>query len=56
MGLSLGASAQAGRFVFDAAYIRGIKGLTVSSGLGSYTANSNYFLFTVGFKLNRLKK
>ncbi len=56
VGLSFGASAQTGRFIFDAAYIRGLKGLTVGSGLGSYTANSNYFLFTVGFKLNRLKK
>jgi hypothetical protein len=56
MGLSLGASAQTGRFIFDAAYIRGLKGLTVSSGLGSYTANNNSFLFTIGFKLNKLKK
>lgn len=56
MGLSLGASAQTGRFIFDAAYIRGLKGLTVSSGMGSYTANNNSFLFTIGFKLNKLKK
>jgi hypothetical protein len=56
MGLSLGASLQTGRFVVDAAYIRGLKGLAVGSTLGSYTANSNYFLFTIGFKLNRLKK
>jgi hypothetical protein len=55
-GLSFGASLQTGRFVFDAAYIKGLSGLTVGSGLGSYTANSNEFLFTIGFKLNRLKK
>ncbi len=53
VGLSAGASAQMGRFVFDAAYIRGLKGLTIGSGLGSYTANSNYFLLTIGFNLTK---
>jgi len=53
IGLTGGVSAQAGRFVFDAAYIRGLKGLTVGSALGNYTINSNYLLFSVGFKLKK---
>jgi hypothetical protein len=56
MGLSAGASYQYGRFIFDAAYMRNFSGVTVGSTLGSYSANTGSFLFTIGFKLNRLKK
>jgi hypothetical protein len=56
MGLSAGASYQYGRFIFDAAYNRNFGGLKAGSTLGSYSDNTSSFLFTVGFKLNRLKK
>lgn len=56
MGLSGGVSFQTGRFIFDAAYIIGLKGVNIGSSLGSYTADNSSFLFTVGFKLNRLFK
>ncbi|WP_448698061.1 outer membrane beta-barrel protein [Mucilaginibacter sp. AW1-3] len=56
MGLSGGVSFETGRFIFDAAYVTSLKGVTVGSSLGSYTTNGSSFLFSVGFKLNKAKK
>jgi len=53
IGLSAGIGFQTGRFIFDAAYVTGLKGITVGSALGSYTANNSSFLFSVSFKLNK---
>jgi hypothetical protein len=55
IGLSAGASYEYGRFIFDAAYIKNFSGVKVSSTLGSYTATSDQFLFSIGFKLNKTK-
>ena len=56
IGLSVGASYQYGRFIFDAAYIKKFSGTIVSSTLGSYTAINDQLLFGIGFMLSKPKK
>ena len=54
--VSAGVGYEHGRFNFDASYVRDLNLVPITSPLGGYKAGSNEFLFTVGFRLNKLKK
>jgi hypothetical protein len=52
-GISGGVSMHLNRFIFEATYLKQLKGQKIISDLGSYTSSNSTFQFTLGFRLNR---
>jgi hypothetical protein len=55
-GLSGGVNYQVNRFIFEASYLKSIKGPTVTSGFGNYNGSYNTLQLSIGFRLNKAKK
>lgn len=55
LGFSGGASVKAGRFIFEATYLKSITGYKIVSDWGTYKSNNGTLQFTISFKLNKSK-
>jgi len=55
LGFSGGGSVRAGRFIFEATYLKSITGYKVVSEWGSYKSNPGTLQFTIGFQLSKPK-
>ena len=54
-GLSVGASYQYGRFIFEATYLKSLSGYGITSGLGAYKSYNGTFQLSIGFQLDKVK-
>ncbi len=55
LGFSGGGSIRAGRFIFEATYLKSITGYKIISDWGTYKSNNGTLQFTISFKLNKSK-